>query len=246
MKATLTFFTSLIFSSLLLAQSNIFLPIHSAIYALSLNNNTSLTLNDPIAIGFNNDFEAIEGGPYYQNEWLKGKMILQNGQILGDNWLFKYNTFQDELHIQLETGAVKIPLKNNIQAFMMEENNHQHYFVNSRQAGIEGTEGTTFFEVLHSSQFTLLKQSSKYFGQIASNGFYCSSCDDAPFSFFFSSEKYYLKDENGKFKTVKLNRKSLVKALPKYKTQILSYLKKNKIKMKFETDLLTLLQYLEL
>lgn len=235
-------------SSLCYSQAQISSVMNVSMYALNLKEETSASnviLNDPISVGFSDDFEAIEGGPYYNDKWLKGRVVLKNGQVLGGEWLFKYNIFQDELHVLLESKTVKIPIKNQIQSFMMEQDGKQHYFVNSAQTGIIGKEDNTFFEVLHSKRFTLLKKNSKHYGELKSDNFYCSTCKNSPFAFFFASAKYYVKDKKGQFKHLKLTRQSILNAFPKQKSLLISYWKNNKTKVKTEADLLETLEYME-
>ncbi|MEZ4888119.1 MAG: hypothetical protein R3E32_25550 [Chitinophagales bacterium] len=245
MKGIITTIILLTVNCLLNAQSNSLLSL-ATVANMKLSSPTTVILNDPIAVGFSDDLENINGGPFYDNKWLKGRILLKDGQELGSEWLFKYNTFQDELHVLLVSGEVKIPLKSHIQAFMIEQDGQQHYFVSSDFAGVTGKQTTnTFFEVLHHDRFTLLKKSSKHHGQLNNNSFYCSSCGDASFDFFYTAETYYVKDNQGEFKELKIKRRDILKAFPKHKSLIVSYLKKNKSKVKTETDLLTLLQYIE-
>lgn len=247
MKILLLAFISLTINCFSSLQAQVPSVVNVSMYALNIGEEmNTVTLNDPVSLGFRNDFEAIEGGPYYNDEWLKGRVVLKSGQVVGSEWLFKYNTFQDELHIQLKSGNVKIPVKEQIQSFMIEKDGKQHYFVNSAQTGIVEKEDNVFFEVLHSERFTLLKKSSKHYGELENDEFYCSTCNNTPFSFFFVSEKYYVKDRKGKFKSLKLTKKSISNALPKSQYLFInSYWKKNRNKMKTEQGLLDLLQHIE-
>ncbi len=235
-------FISLIISTSSFSQNNSFA------YLANLNTTTSNTiiLNDPITVGFSNELEEINGGPYYSEGWSEGRILLKNGQKLGKQWLFKYNTFQDEIHVQLSSGLVKIPMKSQIKSFMILKDGKQHYFVSSDLSGVRGSElKNTFLEVLHSNRFTLLKKSSKHYEEVESDNFYCSTCDNPLLNFFLTSEKYYLKDKRSSFRKVKLNKASILKSFPNHKARIVSYLKKHNIKLKTEAELLDLLQYIE-
>lgn len=238
----ISIFIILIISNTTFAQNSQFASL------VKLNTATSNTIlfNDPVTIGFSDELEEINGGPYYNEEWSKGRILLKNGQELGKQWLFKYNTFQDELHVQLSSGLVKIPMKSQIKSFMILQDGKQHYFVSSDLSGIRDSElKHTFLEVLHSERFTLLKKSSKHYEEVENDNFYCSTCDNSSLSFFINSEKYYLKDKRSSFRKVRLNKASILKSFPNHKTMIVSYLKKHNIKLKTETELLDLLQYIE-
>lgn len=250
MKNILKILILLIISPLLFAQST----SSVSIMKVSIAPSNQLIWNDPVAVGFSSELEEINGGPYFKDEWLEGRLVLKNGQILGKDWRFKYNTFQDELHVQLSTSEVKIPLKNHIHAFMLLKDGRQHYFVRSDEAHRvdRETENNRFYEVLHSKGFMFLKNSTKHFAQLYSNSFYCSSCDNAPIDFFFTAEQYflvtekhYVKGRRVGFQKVKLRKKSIMKALPQYKPLIRNFLKENGGKLKTEQKVLDLLNYLE-
>ncbi len=250
MRVILQIFSLLIVSPFLFSQTT----ISGSPVMLNSSSTNQLVWNDPIAVGFSSELEEVNGGPYYKNEWLEGRMVLKNGQVLGRKWKFKYNTFQDELHIQLPSGEVKIPLRNQIQSFMLTKNGRQHFFVRSNkvhQIDVYSQENT-FYEVLHSNGFMLLKNTSKHFAQNYTDSFYCSSCDSTPMDFFFTAEKYFLmadkhytKGRRGQFKKIKLKKKSVTQAIPQYKAFIRQFLREKGQKLKTEQDLLALLQYLE-
>ncbi|MGB1241655.1 MAG: hypothetical protein ACPG49_03985 [Chitinophagales bacterium] len=241
-KLIITIFILLIINTPSFAQNSNF----ASLVKLNTTTSNTIVLNDPITVGFSKELEDIDGGPYYNEEWGKGRLLLKNGQELGKQWLFKYNTFQDELHVQLSSGLVKIPMKNQIQSFMILQNDKQHYFVSSDLSGVRDSELTnTFLEVLHSKRFTLLKKSSKHYEEVENDNFYCSTCDNSSLNFFLTSEKYYLKDKRSSFRKVKLNKTSILKSFPNHKAMIISYLKEHNIKLKTEAELLDLLQYIE-
>lgn len=248
MKVIFRIFIFLIISPLLFSQTTI------PVFSIGLKNATSsqLVWNDPIAVGFSSELEEINGGPYYKDEWLEGRVVLKSGQVLGRKWKFKYNTFQDELHIQLSSGDIKIPLKDQIQSFMLMKNGRQHFFVRSNKMHKIDvySQENTFYEVLHNDGFMLLKNTSKHFAQSYTDSFYCSSCDTASIDFFFTAEKYFLVTETNyrkekQFKKIKFKRKSVIRAIPQYKALILQFLKEQGQKLETEQDLLALLQYLE-
>jgi len=242
MKTIISTLFLLFLSNSIFAQTNIF----ASLAKLNTNPTNTLVLNDPITVGFSDELEDINEGPYYNNEWDKGRILLKNDQELGKQWLFKYNIFQDELHVQLSSGLVKIPTKNQIKSFMILQDGKQHYFVNSDLSGIrELSAANTFLEVLHSKRFTLLKKSSKHYEEIENDNFYCSTCDNSSSNFFLTSETYYLKDKKSIFRKVKLSKKSILKSFPNQKAMIVSYLQKHNIKLKTEAELLDLLQHIE-
>ncbi|MFK7903564.1 MAG: hypothetical protein AB8B69_00490 [Chitinophagales bacterium] len=242
MRKAISIFILLFICNSILAQTHTF----ASLAKLNTSPTNTFILNDPITVGFSEELEDIYGGPYYNDEWGKGRILLKNGQELGKQWLFKYNIFQDELHVQLSSGLVKIPTKNQIKSFMILQDGKQHYFVNSDLSGIrELSAANTFLEVLHSKRFTLLKKSSKHYEEIENDNFYCSTCDNSSSNFFLTSETYYLKDKKSIFRKIKLSKKSIIKSFPNQKAMIVSYLKEHNVKLKTEAELLDLLQYIE-
>lgn len=58
---------------------------------------------------FDNRYEGVQGSPYFNDKWLNGKVVFENGATK-DNLLLRYNAYEDQL-IWNRPGAGPIILK---------------------------------------------------------------------------------------------------------------------------------------
>ena len=179
---------------------------------------------------FSIPFEDIKGSPYLNKNFTKGKLYI-NDSLIEENY-FRYNIYSDEIEINENGqlfGLLKIPqtkliLDEKVIALKNFENNKSYFLV-----------------IYDQNNITLIqrKRCKLTPAQKASTP---NQMDRA--AKFTIYEDYYIKmNKNESFRELKLNKKSILKALYDKKKQIQAFLKNEEIDLDNESDVLRVLEF---
>ena len=205
-------------ASPLAAQTSLDLP------AEYLRNNTSGGVNDNLPAN-------LVGSPYLTDDFRRGMVYMENETPYPA--MMRYNAYQDEIQVQGPNGISTLFMRDNIWA----ELNGETIKIETYEKG-SGTAQGYFFE-LNKGATRLLKRHQRVF------------MEAVPASSSYSMEKpprfddeitYYLVQEGVPAKEIRLKKKDIADILNSQEAQ--AYIKKNKMKLKSEVEVLELINHL--
>jgi hypothetical protein len=182
-------------------------------------------------------YKEISGSPYLEKEMKKGVIILKDNRKVEDV-MIRYNAYEDALMYQIEEDKVTLLDPPVINGFEYHKNDKVFKYIS-----ISILEGKRhFYEVIYEGKSTLVVQHRIKLTEKTNNaGSYGAS--DMQGSAFKQSDIYFLMDTTGKSSEVNLTKKSLISALGSHAEELQTFIKKNKLKVKENTDLIRLLEY---
>ncbi|WP_282054600.1 hypothetical protein [Maribacter luteus] len=189
-------------------------------------------------LDLNND---IEGSPFFDENFIKGSVYFKN-DYMGESYL-RYNAYSEEIQIkktQLEEEEFGALLKDPDLYCIIDSKKLK--FLEYKDA--DGN--------LKRGYFTTLVSSGKYFlfvkrVKLFKKGKSAPTSLTAAISpkFIDKIDYYFMKEDSGKLYKVVHNKNKFVSLFGKdYKNRIKSFMRKNKIDLKKESDLLTLFYYI--
>ncbi len=182
-------------------------------------------------------YKEISGSPYIEKEMQKGTIILKDNRKVEDV-MIRYNAYEDALLYQIDKDQVTMLDPPVINGF--EYRNNDKVFTYISISILEGKRH--FYEVIYEGKSTLVVQHRIKLTEKTNNaGSYGAS--DMQGSAFKQSDIYFLMDATGKSSEVNLTKKSLISALGSHDEELQAFIKKNKLKVKENTDLIRLLEY---
>ena len=182
-------------------------------------------------------FDKIEGSAYINEIFVPAKMSTAKNKVFS----VRYNAFNDEMEIKGENDIIYGIDKNRKDILIHFSNPKQTYQTFNYTIDNQGLLGY-FVKLNFDSELLLLKKESTiYVEEKISKTTYGAS---KPAHFKRAQDKYFIKI--GKNNAIELpkNKKEIAKLFPEFEKETLSFIKKNKIKLKNETDLLELIEYL--
>jgi len=220
-----------------------------------VNSNSSYTIT---SYGITEDeFNQAEGSPFLDKEFKPGTIV--SGEEVSKAYL-RYNIFFEEIEIAQDPGSKDISsLKKEVGTKAIFDNKVFTYLLldtGNNQNGV-------YFQILSTGSYLLLdtgnNQNGVYF-QILSTGsqfdlymksnvryiapYYGSTSidKDRPGKFEVSN-KFFLVSKNYKFITIPKNHRNLLKLVSHKKKEVKDFLKKNRIKLDKEEDVLKFVDY---
>ncbi len=175
--------------------------------------------------------EGVEGSPFFVDRWIDADVTTKLGSTF-ERIPVKYNGLSDEIYFKDENGKVLVFNSDIIERFEFRDNEKDITYV-FRHIPFQG-----FMLVLHDAETSLLKSVRKKIrkGQ-ESNGYNTNKTNDK----IYDIETLYVEiGEKGRIFPIS-SRKSFVEALNSSKME--SYMKKEKLRMKFIDDLVLALKY---
>ncbi|RNI30677.1 hypothetical protein [Rufibacter latericius] len=199
---------------------------------------------------YDNRYEGLKGSPFFMDAWAPGQIELKAGntgktQIIKDLQL-KYDVFSNLLvavspnskdTLQISTSPVisfslNLPTGGNPLEFRR---------ISEAQA-FDPTLANEFFAVLHDSKdgkVALVKRIAKKKVEANFKGPYSAG---QTYDELVNETNYYVV-ANGKMQRVKLNKKSMVEALPNQADKLKAYISSQKLSMSSEADLIKVASY---
>jgi hypothetical protein len=187
--------------------------------------------------GNNLRLDKVQGSPYLNSEFDYGKVHVGEEMYGGQ---MRYNAFSDEIQLKENDGKIISLLKRN---YISAEFNSKTFEIHSFEKNGKIKQG--YFSVL-------VSRSSKDLGAIVLQRFKknlipakeaSSSYTKATPARFADENNIYIKVDAEPAKQIKLNKKGILSLLPKNKSKVEAFIKKNRLKLKKETELMTLVNY---
>lgn len=185
----------------------------------------------------NIDLTKVKGSPYENEKFASGKLI---DEVTGktQNCFLRLNVITDELEIKDDLSSSKITSMIKSKGIYAVSQGKEY-----RLNNFISTEGKSYNRIsiclLKSKPYSIYKYIEKEF--IAEQKAQTSYQKDKPAELKSTSE--YFIEKNGTLIPFKLSRKKLIKALPENQKTLEKYIKKNKLDIKDEADLIKALKY---
>ena len=192
--------------------------------------------NPFIAIKYEND-NSIQGSKYFDDNYLSAKISNYPNQIFG----LRYNLFTDEMEFKNKEGKVFTLKKSNEDfsiTFVNENLTYKLFDYNKKNKIVKG-----YFVVLSNGKTQLLKQQKVIFlkEQKSNSGYE----NHKPAEYKRIADTYYMKINNSSVVIqVPKNKKKFAELFPNYKSEILKYIKSNKLKTTNEADLIKIISFI--
>ncbi len=186
--------------------------------------------------------ENILGHPYLVDYWQKGEVKDVKGNKYG-NMDLKYNLKDNQLiYKDLTTGDSTVLKNSMVQEFVIFAGNDSvTVFKNFTDRNVKGAT-IGFCQIIYDKgKSKLIKQRSKVI--IRQDGTSPASNANTESGAYRLLESYYLAKNNGKFCKLKNNQKSLLRCFDEYQNDLKSYIKKEKLNVKKQQDLIKAIAY---
>lgn len=180
----------------------------------------------------------IEGSPYYREDWNPGYFIKTNDKATS-SYPMRFNINKNQLEFKFDENTLYIASPKPIKGFVLTPKNGPIItFKQGYDIPNSNISQNTFVQVLHDGKTKLLLHHRNRLLKGHSKDMFTGKITDR----YISESNYYLIDENGQAEQVKLREKDLLKKLAKsLKTQLKTFIDKNKLNLKSEEDVITLL-----
>lgn len=181
----------------------------------------------PLRIG---QYENINGSPYLRDEWTKGRVVLANGNFF-EGVPLKYDLVADQLLFQTEEGQV-LEFVQPVREFHFEGKDNIY---RSGFAPIDNHTSASFYQVLEDGNAKLLKKSDKVIREEKAYGTATITKNIMEYT------NYYIEGDDQMVRVK--NEKDLLRALQGHEADLKDFIKKNKLKLKKEEDMVQLVKY---
>ncbi len=186
---------------------------------------------------YSGKYKEISGSPFIEKEMQKGAIILRDDRKV-ENVMIRYNAYEDALLYQIEEDQITMLDPPVINGFEYHKSDKVITYIS--MSILEGKRH--FYEVIYEGKSTLVVQHQIKLTKKTNNaGSY--GANDMQGSAFKQADNYFLMDSTGKSSEVNLTKKSLIAALGSHEEELQAFIKKNKLKVKENTDLVRLLEY---
>lgn len=183
---------------------------------------------------FDNRYEGVKGYPTLLDKYAPARIRSTEGKLVFSNSC-NLDVYTNDL-IVLRNNQELVLSKSVIREFVIFDGVDSLYFV---KRNLDGKDDK-YFQRLVNGEFELLKLHTKTFVKADFKGAYSSGRTQDEFR---NGKKYYLTISTGRIEEVK-SKKDLQRILPKQQQAIEDFMKKNKLDVKEEADLIHILQYL--
>jgi len=186
-------------------------------------------------------YEGIKGTPYLFNEWKQGNIYLNdNTYINGVN--IKYNIYTDDvLYLHSKSGDSLIIDRSLINSFEISDDNSNN-LVLFEEISLRPNKNdkSTFVKVIYDDKTKFIIKYTKTFIKADYKGAYSAG---RKYDEYIDDYQYYIIKNSDNPVKIKLNKKSVVKALSDKENKIKSYLNEHSLNLNNEDDIAELLQY---
>lgn len=183
------------------------------------------------------DYDKIEGSAYINENFVPAKISTAINKI----FYVRYNAFNDEMEIKGENDFIYGLNKERKNLLIHFSNPKQTYQLFDYVLDSEDLNGY-FIKLNFDSELLLLtKERIIHVDEKISKTTYGTN---KPAHFKRVKDKYFIKIGNHSAIELPKNKKDVAKIFPKFENEVLSFIKKNKIKLNSEVDLLKLCEYI--
>lgn len=196
---------------------------------------------DPNAINtqtfYTTQYKEIAGSPFLEDKAYPGTVILKDGTRVED-LLLRYSGYEDAVLYEMEGEKAAMIDPELISGFEYHKEGKKVRFISA----VIFDKEKNFFEVIYEGKVSMYVRHQIVLSKKTDNtGGYGSK--DLHGSAFKLKDKYVFTNEGGISQEVSLNKKSLLGAMTDKESAIEGYIKKNKVKLKDQNELIQLLQY---
>lgn len=189
-------------------------------------------INNTTLGGLNNLPANVQGSPYANEEFVLGKVFAEGQKPY--NGLLRYNAYQDGIEMKTDKGVITLLKRDYLSA---EINGKLYRIENYDKNG--AIRKTYFAELSKGKARLLLKQGKKFVEERAATSSYSK---DQPAKFEDEISYYIITEGNAAIET-RLKAKDVIAALPDHQKELSAFVKKNKLKLKTEAEVMQLLAY---
>ncbi|MCX2738418.1 hypothetical protein [Pontibacter anaerobius] len=175
-------------------------------------------------------YEDINGSPYLYDNWMKGSVVLGNGNLY-ENVPLRYDQVADQLLFQTPEGQ-ELEFVQPVREFQIDGS---PVVYRSGFAPIDQHSSSSFYQVLEDGKVKLLKKSHKVIREEKAYGTATISKNVLEYT------NYYI-TQGSQLVKVK-NEKNLLQLLPGHTQELEGYIKKNKLKLKEDAEMAQLVAY---
>jgi len=212
----------------------------SSVFSQDIANNDLLNqVTDQQIIRANkSDIKNVKGSPYINPKFLPVRVDKLDGKQL----FARYNAFNDEIEIKKENSTINFVL-NKKSKFSKIEFLSSKIIFESHNYIENGKNKRGYLAQLNTKGRSLLlkKQSISFIDAKPSKTGYDQG---TPAQFKKAKDKYFIKIDNGNPVELPKNKKDIARLFPKHEKGILTFIKKQSISTKKETDLIKLFNYI--
>ncbi|MGB5376822.1 hypothetical protein, partial [Muriicola sp.] len=176
--------------------------------------------------------DNVQGSPYANEEFVIGKVFVNDQAPYSG--ILRYNAYQDGIEMKTEKGIITLLKRDYLRAeiagklYLIE-----NYISNG------AIRKTYFVEVSKGKARLLLKQGKKFVEERQATSSYSK---DQPAK-FEDETSYYIITEGKPAIETRLRTKDVLAALPEHNKEVAAFVKKNKLKMKTEEEVMQVLAY---
>ena len=188
-------------------------------------------------------FKEVEGSPYLFDTWKSGELVTSVGKKV-EGLTLKFDAYSNILVLQKEEEEVAL-MDGAISEFSLFDLEGKQMLFRKFPLGKMGKQ--VFAQILFYGKLILVKHHKVSRVRKENNsGGYGDAGNMKETEHFSHTNVYYIKQkESDTFEPFKPNRKAMLKMLPDHQDEITSYMKKEKLKLKDDDEIIQLLQYYE-
>lgn len=154
----------------------------------------------------------VRGTPFVYDQYLKGAVILSDS-LLSPEYLFKLNVHNNEIWLKKTDGTEIILTSPRLAGLILYKDGLKHIYKRLALPSIT-TPTRKFVEIFYCGSFTLVKEIQKRFSSADDTGTKVLNGEDE--DVFDTKELYYLTDESGSLKRLKLKLDDLLESYPDF------------------------------
>ena len=178
---------------------------------------TTVDLHNTVAIGsttgLSNRIQEvtrnIDGTPYYHDEWSTGIALLPDN-LKSRGVQMKFSTYQNRVYYK-ESDEIMMLDNRRVEGFALNVDNNWVLFKNGYNSGISDTDRNTYFRVVHDGISKILVHHRTFTRESQKPAIATGRTSQE----FRHSEDYYLVNEDGEFREVRLKERRFLRELPK-------------------------------
>ena len=186
-------------------------------------------------------YEGIKGTPYLFNQWKQGNIYLNDNTYINDVNI-KYNIYTDDvLYLHSKSGDSLIIDRSLINSFEITDDNSGN-LVLFKEISLrpDKNDKSTFVKVLYDGKSKFIIKYTKTFIKADYKGAYSAG---RKYDEYIDDYQYYIITNSTDPVKIKLNKKSVAKALSDKEDKIQSYLNEHHLNLNDEYGIAELLEY---
>lgn len=176
--------------------------------------------------------DNVQGSPYANEEFVIGKVFVNDQAPYSG--ILRYNAYQDGIEMKTEKGIITLLKRDYLRAEIAGKLYLIENYINNG-----AIRKTYFVEVSKGKARLLLKQGKKFVEERQATSSYSK---DQPAK-FEDETSYYIITEGKPAIETRLRTKDVLAALPEHNKEVAAFVKKNKLKMKTEEEVMQVLAY---